>query len=75
MLDDNALQFVLGIKNTFAFAVHKDLQYVAVTLYYANTKRYAFIVLDLHNKAVAEVASIREAKQEIFALVAQQAQN
>ena len=72
VLDDEALNFVLSIKNTFSFAVHKDLQYVAVTLYYASTKKYGFIVLDLHNKAVAEATSIRHAKQEIFALVAQQ---
>lgn len=72
ILNDDALNFVLSIKNTFAFAVHKDLQYVAVTLYYASTKSYAFIVLDLHNKQVAQVASIRQAKQEIFELVAQQ---
>ena len=71
VLDDSALQFVLGIKNTFAFAVHKELRYVAVTLYYASTKKYGFIVLDLHNKAVAEVASIKEAKQAILELVAQ----
>lgn len=69
ILNADALNFVLSIKNTFAFAVHKDLQYVAVTLYYASTKKYGFIVLDLHNKAVAEVASIKQAKQEINALV------
>lgn len=71
VLGEAELAFVLGIKNTFAFAVHKELRYVAVTLYYASTKKYGFIVLDLHNKAVAEVASIREAKQAIFELVAQ----
>ena len=75
ILSTEALNFVLSIKNTFAFAVHKNLQYVAVTLYYANTKQYAFIVLDLHNKAVAQATSIRHAKQEIFELVAQQEAN
>lgn len=74
VLSTDALNFVLSIKNTFAFAVHKNLQYVAVTLYYASTKQYAFIVLDLHNKAVAQVASIKQAKLEIDALVAQQEQ-
>jgi hypothetical protein len=69
VLSMDALNFVLSIKNTFAFAVHKNLQYVAVTLYYASTKKYGFIVLDLHNKAVAEVTSIKQAKQEIDALV------
>lgn len=73
ILCDDALQFVLSLKNTFSFAVHKNLQYVAVTLYYASTKKYGFIVVDLHNKAVAEVASIKQAKQEIMALVNEQA--
>lgn len=69
ILDAQALEFLLAIKNTFAFAVHTNLQYVAITLYYANTKSYAFLVVDLHNKAVAPVASIKQAKQEILALV------
>jgi hypothetical protein len=68
-LNDEALEFLLAIKNTFTFAVHNEKQYVAVTLYYASTKSYGFIVVDLHNKAVAEVASIKEAKTEIRALV------
>ena len=69
VLDADALNFVLSIKNTFSFAVHKGLRYVAVTLYYASTKKYGFIVLDLHNKAVAQVDSIKTAKLEINELV------
>lgn len=69
ILDKQALDFLLAIKNTFSFAVHTDLQYVAITLYYANTKSYAFLVADLHNKAVAQVASIKQAKLEIMQLV------
>jgi hypothetical protein len=69
VLDEQALEFLLAIKNTFSFAVHSKLQYVAITLYYANTKSYGFLVVDLHNKAVAQVESIKQAKQEILALV------
>lgn len=69
ILDKQALDFLLAIKNTFSFAVHTNLQYVAITLYYANTKSYAFLVADLHNKAVAQVASIKQAKLEILQLV------
>lgn len=72
ILDDEAMKFVLEIKNTFSFAVHNDKRYVAVTLYYASTKKYGFIVLDLHSKAIAEVASIKQAKQEILALINEQ---
>ena len=75
LLDDNALEFVLAIKNTFTFAVHKDLQYVAITLYYASSKSYAFIVVDLHNKAIANANSIKHAKQEILALANAQESN
>ena len=69
LLDEQTLEFVLSIKNTFSFAVHTNLQYAAITLYYANTKSYAFIVVDMHNKAIAQVASIKQAKLEIAALV------
>lgn len=69
VLDAQTLEFVCSIKNTFSFAVHTDLQYIAITFYYANTKSYAFAVLDVHNKAIAQVASIKQAKQEILALV------
>lgn len=72
ILNDEAMKFLMEIKNTFSFAVHNDKQYVAITLYYASTKKYGFIVVDLHNKAIAEVASIKQAKQEILALVNEQ---
>lgn len=69
VLDEQALEFVLAIKNTFNFAVHNAGQYVAITLYYASTKSYGFLVVDLHKKMVAEVESIKQAKQEIMELV------
>lgn len=69
VLESEKLDFLLAIKNTFSFAVHSNLQYVAITLYYANTKSYAFLVVDLHNKAVAQVDSIKQAKAEILELV------
>lgn len=72
ILDNEAMKFLMEIKNTFSFAVHNDKQYVAITLYYASTKKYGFIIVDLHNKAIAEVASIKQAKQEIVALIKEQ---
>lgn len=69
VLESEKLDFLLAIKNTFSFAVHTGLQYVAITLYYANTKTYDFLVVDLHNKQVAQVESIKQAKTEILALV------
>lgn len=74
VLSEQALEFVLSIKNTFTFAVHNNLQYIAVTLYYASTKSYAFLVLDTVNKQVAQVESIKQAKQEIMELVKAQEQ-
>ena len=69
IFEAEALAFVLSLKNTFSFAVHTDKQYVAVTMYYASTKSYAFLVVDVHNKQVAQVESIKQAKTEILALV------
>ncbi len=74
VLNAQHLQFLLNIKNTFTFAVHNNLQYVAITLYYASTKSYAFIVVNLHNSTIAQAQSIKHAKQAILQLVAQQAQ-
>lgn len=69
ILDAQTLEFVLAIKNTFSFAVHNNLQYIAITLYYASTKQYGFIVVDLHNRAIAQAESIKQAKLEILELV------
>lgn len=69
VLESEKLDFLCAIKNTFTFALHNAGQYVAVTLYYASTKSYGFLVVDLHNKQVAEVESIKKAKQEIMELV------
>ena len=69
ILSSDALQFVQSIVNVFAIAIHKDMQYAAITLYYANTKSYAFIVVDMLNKQIAQAQSIKQAKSEILNLV------
>lgn len=70
VLTDKELKFVTSIKGTFNFALHNDGRYMAVTLYRANAeKKYNFLVLDLQNQAIAEVGSIKVAKQEILELV------
>lgn len=72
VLTDSELKFVTSIKGTFSFALHNDGRYMAVTLYRANAdKKYNFLVLDLQEKAVAEVGSIKVAKAEILELVEQ----
>lgn len=65
------LAFVQSIKGTFSFALHKGGRYMAVTLYKAsnNERKYNFLVVDLQEKAVAEVDSIKQAKAEIMGLV------
>lgn len=71
VLTDKELLFVTGIKGTFNFALHNDGRYMAVTIYRSTAERkYTFLVLDLHEQAVAEVGSIKEAKAEILALAA-----
>lgn len=76
ILLDSELEFVNSIKGVFSISVHVDRRYVAVTLYKASAEnKYQFIVLDLVEKAVAVVPSIKIAKQEILELVnANQAQ-
>ena len=66
------LEFVQSIKGTFSFALHKGGRYMAVTLYKAsnNERKYNFLVVDLQEKAIAEVDSIKQAKAEILELVA-----
>lgn len=72
VLTDKELLFVTGIKGTFNFALHNDGRYMAVTLYRVNSveRKYNFLILDLQEQAIAEVGSIKEAKAEILALVA-----
>lgn len=70
VLTDEELEFVKSVKGTFSFALHEDGRYMAVTLYKANAERkYNFLVLDLQEKAIAEVDSIKNAKAEILSLV------
>lgn len=69
LLNAQALAFLMQIKNTFTFAVHNDLRYVAITMYYSSAKSYGFLVVDLEQQAIAEVDSIKTAKAEIMELV------
>lgn len=72
VLEAEELNFVKSIKNTFTFALHEEKRYMAITLYKANAeKKYGFLVLDLQAKAIAQVESIKTAKTEILALVAE----
>ena len=64
------LDFVKSIKGTFNFALHTGKRYMAITLYKANAeKKYSFLVLDLQEKAIAQVDSIKQAKAEILEIV------
>lgn len=70
ILSEQETEFVNSIKNIFTLSVHKDLRYVAATLYKASAeKKYSFLVIDVHAKLVAEVDSIKTAKAEILELV------
>lgn len=70
------LDFVKSIKGTFNFALHTGKRYMAITLYKANAeKKYSFLVLDLQEKAIAQVDSIKQAKAEILEIVNAAEQN
>lgn len=75
VLKGEELEFAKSIKCTFSFALHKDLRYMAVTLYRANAEdKYAFLIVDLQEKAIAVVDSIKNAKAGIMELVEANAQ-
>lgn len=70
VLNVEELDFVKSIKGTFNFALHIGKRYMAITLYKANAeKKYSFLVLDLQEKAIAQVDSIKQAKAEILEIV------
>lgn len=70
VLNVEELDFVKSIKGTFNFALHTGKRYMAITLYKANAeKKYSFLVLDLQEKAIAQVDSIKQAKAEILEIV------
>ena len=74
VLEGEELAFAKNIKCTFNYALHQDKRYMAVTLYRATAeKKYAFLVVDLKEKAIAEVDSIKNAKACILELVKENA--
>lgn len=76
VLTGSELEFAKNIKGTFSYALHTEKRYMAVTLYKANAeKKYVFLIVDLHEKAIAEVDSIKNAKLGIMQLVEANAQD
>ena len=74
ILNPQELEFVKSIKGTFSFALHKEERYMAITLYKASAERkYNFLIVDLHEMAIAEADSIKQAKADILELVAENA--
>lgn len=64
------LDFATSLKGTFSFALHEGKRYMAVTIYRSSAeKKYIFLIVDLKEKAIAEVDSIRNAKAGILELV------
>lgn len=74
VLTGEELEFAKSIKGTFSYALHEGKRYMAVTIYKANAERkYIFLIVDLQEKAVAEVDSIKNAKAGILELVQESA--
>ena len=68
------LEFAKNIKGTFSFSLHEGKRYMAVTLYRATAeKKYVFLIVDLQEKAIAEMDSIKNAKAGILELVQESA--
>lgn len=77
VLNAEDLEFVKNIKGTFSFYLHEQERYMAITLYKASNseRKYNFLVVDLLEKAVAEMDSIKQAKAAIMELVGETQNN
>ena len=60
------------LKNTFTFSMHNDLRYMVITLYFSNTKKYSFLVLDLLDMGVLQAESVKKAKELVLDMVKEQ---
>lgn len=67
-LTEKQCAYIQQLKNTFAFYIHNDNDFLVITMYYSTTKKYGFLVLDLNTLKVAEAESVKIAKQEILEL-------
>lgn len=68
LLNEQQVTFIQQLKNTFTFYLHNDGDFLVVTMYYSNTKSYAFLVVDLTTLKVAQAESVKLAKQGVLEL-------
>lgn len=66
VLSEEQGNFIQKLKNTFTFYIHDDKDFLVITMYYSTTKKYGFLVVDLATLKVAEVESVKIAKQAIL---------
>lgn len=66
VLSDKQSEFIKQLKNTFTFYLHTDGDFLVITMYYSNTKKYGFLVVDLNTLKVAEAESVKLAKQGVL---------
>lgn len=69
-LDESKQAYIAQLKGTFTFHLHEANRYLVVTMYYSNTKKYGFLVVDLETLACAEADSVKNAKREVLEIVA-----
>lgn len=66
---DAVKDYILKLKNTYSFELHSSGRYMVITMYYAKTKKYDFIILDTDNFKCASAESIKTAKLAVLELV------
>lgn len=71
-LNETQQAYIAQLKGTFTFHIHTGNRYLVVTMYYNNTKKYGFLVVDLETLACAEADSVKNAKREVLEIVASQ---
>ena len=71
-LNETQQAYIAQLKGTFTFHLHTGNRYLVVTMFYSNTKKYGFLVVDLETLACAEADSVKNAKREVLEIVASQ---
>lgn len=71
ILTETQKDYIQKLKGTFTFHLHTENRYLVVTMYYSNTKKYGFLVVDLETLKCAEVDSVKNAKKAVLEIVAE----
>ena len=73
-LSKNCITMLTTLKNCFTFNLHVNLQYLVVTMYFSNTKKYSYYVINTTTLNVTVLNSIKNAKLYVQQCISDQQQ-